>query len=136
YFRHFLSKIIEGAKTARFPVTLLLFDIDDFKKYNDEYGHAMGDEILRQTAQLMRRCCREHDLVARIGGDEFAVVFWDKEGPRQPREPRPGVPYRPPQTPLEIFERFKKLIATRAFPVLGQQGKGVLGVSAGLAVFP
>ncbi len=136
YFRHFLARIVERARQVHFPVTLLLFDIDDFKKYNDQFGHGVGDEILRQTAALMKRCTREHDLVARIGGDEFAVVFWDKEGPRQPREPRPGVPYRPPQTPLQIFERFKKLIATEAFPVLGQTGKGVLGVSAGLAVFP
>ena len=83
YFRHFLARIIEKARTLRFPVTLLLFDIDNFKSYNDRYGHGVGDEILRQTAALMRRCCRPHDLVARISGDEFAVVFWEKEGPRQ-----------------------------------------------------
>ena len=47
----------------------------------------VGDEILKQTAKLMKLCTRQHDLVARIGGDEFAVVFWDKEGPRQPRDP-------------------------------------------------
>ncbi len=82
YFRHFLSRIIERGRAMRFPVTLLLFDIDDFKKYNDKFGHGVGDEILSQTATLMRRCCRDHDLVARIGGDEFAVVFWEKEGPR------------------------------------------------------
>jgi len=52
-------------------VTLLLFDIDNFKNYNDQYGHGVGDEILRQTAALMRKSCREHDLVARISGDEF-----------------------------------------------------------------
>ncbi|MDB5302678.1 MAG: hypothetical protein JWM97_227 [Phycisphaerales bacterium] len=137
YFRHFLTRIIDRAKLMRFPVTLLLFDIDDFKKYNDLYGHGAGDEILKQTAQLMRRCCREHDLVARIGGDEFAVVFWDKEGPRQPLEPGKQVGVsRPPQTPLQIFERFKKLIASSDFSGLGQSGVGRLSVSGGLAVFP
>ena len=120
-----------------FPVTLLLFDIDDFKKYNDRFGHGVGDEILRQVAALMKRCTRDHDLIARIGGDEFAVVFWDKEGPRQPKNPGSGVqPGRPPQAPREIFKRFQRLIASEDFPMLGQSGKGVLGVSAGLAVFP
>ena len=119
-----------------FPVTLLLFDIDDFKKYNDQFGHGVGDEILKQTAALMKRCTREHDLVARIGGDEFAVVFWDKEGPRQPLHAEQGTPYRPPQTPVQIFTRFQRLIATEEFPVLGPSGKGVLGISAGMAVFP
>lgn len=137
YFRHFLSRILDRARSLRFPVTLLLFDIDDFKKYNDLYGHGMGDEILKQTAQLMRRCCREHDLVARIGGDEFAVVFWDKEGPRQPREPgHPIGPSRPPQTPLQVFERFKKLAASSDFSGLGNSGRGRLSVSGGLAVYP
>jgi len=136
YFRHFLSRIIEKARAMHFPVTLLLFDIDDFKKYNDQFGHATGDEILKQAAALMRRCTREHDMVARIGGDEFAVVFWDKEGPRQPRDPKPGVTSRPPQTPLQVFERFKGLISSEEFPLLGQTGKGVLTVSAGIAVFP
>ena len=51
-----------------FPVTLLLFDIDNFKRYNDEFGHGVGDEILEQTAALIKRCCREHDHVARMGG--------------------------------------------------------------------
>src|SRR5439155_10644198 len=99
YFRKFLTGIIEKAKMLRFPVTLLLFDIDGFKTYNDQFGHAAGDEILRETAALMKRCVRDHDLVARLGGDEFAVVFWEKEGPRQPREPRPVSPSRIPQTP-------------------------------------
>lgn len=136
YFRHFLSRIIERGRSMRFPVTLLLFDIDDFKKYNDKFGHGVGDEILSQTATLMRRCCRDHDLVARIGGDEFAVVFWEKEGPRQPRDPKAAAGSRPPQTPLQIFERFKRLMSDAQFTGLGSSGRGTLGISAGLAVFP
>jgi GGDEF domain-containing protein len=117
-------------------VTLLLFDIDNFKKYNDEFGHSHGDEILRETAAVMKRCVREHDLVARIGGDEFAVVFWDKEGPRQPKEPNKIPVSRPPQEPREIFDRFKRLIETRDFPGLGTSGQGQLTISGGLANYP
>ncbi len=136
YFRHFLHRILQKARQMHFPVTLLLFDIDDFKTYNDHFGHQVGDEILKQTAALMKRCTREHDLVARIGGDEFAVVFWDKEGPRQPREPRPGIVSRPPASPVQIFERFKRMIQSDEFTALGSHGQGKLGISAGLAVYP
>jgi PleD family two-component response regulator len=157
YFKRFLKSICERALEKQFSVTLLLFDIDDFKKYNDHYGHGVGDDILRQTASLMRRCCREHDLVARISGDEFAVVFWDKEGPRVPRDagakapagpsPAPAIavdlaqhrapaPARPPQHPWQVFKRFKQLIASPEFALLGATGKGTLTISGGLAAFP
>jgi GGDEF domain-containing protein len=137
YFRVFLNGLLEKARTQHFPVTLLLFDIDDFKKYNDQFGHGVGDEILKQTAALMRQCTREHDVVARIGGDEFAVVFWDKEGPRQARDPKAApVPHRPPQSPGQVFDRFKRLLADEKFPVLGPSGQGILGISAGMAVYP
>ena len=137
YFRHFLTRIIDKARTMRFPVTLLLFDIDNFKKYNDQYGHGVGDEILRQTAALMRRCCRDHDLVARISGDEFAVVFWEKEGPRQPRDGKAAAsPGRPPQSVMFILDRFRRLLSLPDFSNLGRTGKGTLTISGGLAVFP
>ncbi len=136
YFRHFLARIIELARAKRFPVTLFMFDIDNFKRYNDEYGHPVGDEILKQTAALMRRCCREHDLVARIGGDEFAAVFWEKEGPRQPKDPKIKPPGRTPQTPLDILGRFRKALANQEFKGLGPGGKGTLTISGSLAVYP
>src|SRR5688500_16872537 len=140
YFRHFLSRILERARQKLFPVTLLIFDIDNFKKYNDQYGHGVGDEILKQTASLIKRCCREHDLVARLGGDEFAVVFWEKEGPRQPRDPgktAPPVPSsRIPQTPKQMFQRFQRLLASPDFSILGATGKGTLTISAAMAVYP
>jgi GGDEF domain-containing protein len=136
YFRHFLEKIIEKARVLRFPVTLFLFDIDNFKRYNDQFGHGVGDEILRQTSSLMKRCVRDHDLVARISGDEFAVVFWEKEGPRQPRDPKSTVIGRTPQEPQGILDRFRRLLASQDFPELGPGGKGSLTISGGLAVFP
>ncbi len=139
YFRHYLNRIVDRARTMRFPVTLLLFDIDNFKRYNDQYGHGVGDDILRQTASLMKRCVRDHDLVARISGDEFAVVFWEKEGPRQPRDPslpNAGAYGRPPQTPVQILERFRRMLATQALKGLGPAGQGTLTISGGLAVYP
>jgi GGDEF domain-containing protein len=140
YFRHFLTKIIAKAHAMRFPVTLILFDIDGFKTYNDQFGHGVGDEILRQTASLIKRCVRDHDLVARLGGDEFAVVFWEKEGPRQPREPgkpAPAVPSsRIPQTPKQMFQRFQRLLASPDFSILGATGKGQLTISGAMAVYP
>jgi diguanylate cyclase (GGDEF)-like protein len=136
YFEHFLTRILEKARVMRFPVTLLLFDIDDFKKYNDTYGHGVGDQILKETAALMRRTCREHDLVARIGGDEFAVVFWEKEGPRLPKDAQRVMPTKPPQSPRLVAERFRRLMSSQDFPGLGATGKGVLTISGGLASFP
>jgi GGDEF domain-containing protein len=136
YFRQFLAKIIDTAKSKRFPVTLFLFDIDNFKRYNDQYGHGVGDEILQQTAALMKRCVRDHDLVARISGDEFAVIFWEKEGPRTPREPHAAPSGRTPQEPQGILDRFRRLLSTQDFPGLGPGGKGCLTISGGLAVYP
>lgn len=136
WFRHFLDRILDRARQRRFPVTLLLFDIDNFKHYNDQYGHGIGDEILRQTAMLMKRCSRDHDLVARIAGDEFAVVFWDNEPPRVPRDPTATTVARVPQTPLQIAERFRRMIQSNEFTALGPQGQGRLTISGGMAVYP
>lgn len=140
YFKHALERILAMSKENRTPVTLLMFDIDNFKKYNDTYGHGAGDEILRQTGKMMRRCVRDHDVVARLGGDEFAVVFWEKDGPRTPITGKDGKvappPGRPPQSPVVVFQRFKRLIAGHDFEALGPTGKGQLTISGGLAVYP
>lgn len=58
------------------PLTLMLFDIDHFKKYNDRYGHLVGDQCLCQVAKILRESTRaDSDFVARFGGEEFAVIF-------------------------------------------------------------
>jgi diguanylate cyclase (GGDEF)-like protein len=59
---------------ARTPCAVLYLDLDDFKPVNDGYGHAVGDDVLVEIAARLRACVRSNDLLARIGGDEFAVL--------------------------------------------------------------
>lgn len=129
YFDRFLARVLERAAEGRQQVTLLVFDIDDFKLYNDEYGHAAGDEILREVAAMMRSSVRDHDVVARIGGDEFAVIFWDAGERREAGSKHPG-------DVRAAAARFQKAITTHKFPKLGDQAAGHLSVSGGLAGFP
>jgi len=142
YVREFLRQITERAKKEELRVTLLLFDIDNFKHYNDTYGHNVGDMVLKQAAVMMRRCCRAHDVIGRIGGDEFAVIFWDlpalldKAQPAQKtKAERRSADSGHPQEALSISERFRSQISSAEFSFLGHEGKGVLTVSGGLASF-
>ncbi|MCO6413096.1 MAG: sensor domain-containing diguanylate cyclase [Thiogranum sp.] len=59
------------------PCTLVMFDIDHFKKVNDTYGHQAGDEVIRTTARLLRECKRTTDIAGRYGGEEFGVMLID-----------------------------------------------------------
>jgi len=124
-----LDAILTRASREHFPVTVLLFDVDDFKKYNDEFGHDAGDEIIRMTGALFRQQCREHDVVARYGGDEFAVVFWDAEGPRVKGS-------KHPHSALSVLGRVTESLRTHRFPLLGPSGVGRLTISGGLATYP
>lgn len=65
-----------NATRSRLPLSLILFDIDHFKQYNDHYGHIQGDNCLRRMAQLLNRAAtRPRDFLARIGGEEFVLVL-------------------------------------------------------------
>jgi diguanylate cyclase (GGDEF)-like protein len=69
------SAEIEVALAVGQPLTLAIADLDRFKVINDRLGHAVGDEVLRRCAALMRDACRATDIVARIGGEEFALIL-------------------------------------------------------------
>lgn len=129
YFDRFLESILQRAKLDRFRVTVMVYDIDDFKKYNDRFGHAAGDEILQEAARLMQSVVRKQDVVSRIGGDEFAVIFWDSQAPRRENSEHP-------QSVRRAAERFQRAICEHRFPKLGEQAPGTLTISGGLASFP
>jgi diguanylate cyclase (GGDEF)-like protein len=137
YLGEFLRQILRHANQEGFQITLLLFDIDDFKHYNDAFGHSVGDNVLREAALLIRRCCREHDVVARIGGDEFAVVFWDRpDRPANPHEPERRTAAEHPRQAYFMAERFRRQISDSNLSSLGAVGQGTLTISGGLAAFP
>ncbi len=138
YMWEFARQIIERAGKANGRVTLLVFDIDNFKHYNDVYGHSAGDKILRQTAVLMQRCCRGQDVVGRIGGDEFAFIFWDDPLARQTAdevERRLALTDHPKEV-IFIANRFRRELNKTELNHLGPGGRGVLTISGGLASFP
>ncbi|MHB2028977.1 MAG: sensor domain-containing diguanylate cyclase [Acidimicrobiales bacterium] len=74
-FELLATKSLNMARRYATPATLLYFDIDNLKIANDQFGHAAGDELLREFARLLEEIFRESDIVARLGGDEFAVLL-------------------------------------------------------------
>jgi len=70
-----ISRFIAFAERYGIPSSLLYFDLDDFKAVNDAHGHTAGDFVLRHFAELLASQIRDSDVLARIGGDEFAVIL-------------------------------------------------------------
>ena len=71
---------IERSNRYDHPLTVLMLDIDDFKKYNDTYGHLEGDRVLSRFAEILRECLRQTDSAYRYGGEEFAVILPSTKG--------------------------------------------------------
>ncbi len=78
WFAQFLTRTWQGAIRNEQPICILIIDIDDFKAYNDHYGHQKGDSCLKIVSEGIRRVVgRASDLVSRYGGEEFVVVLGD-----------------------------------------------------------
>ncbi|WP_294641355.1 GGDEF domain-containing protein [uncultured Aureimonas sp.] len=93
--------------------TLMLLDLDGFKGVNDGFGHSAGDDVLKAVATRLRSVCEDGTLVARIGGDEFALIF---------------------DRPIDVAERLASLIAGRVGePILAGSQAFQVGVSIGIA---
>jgi two-component system cell cycle response regulator len=119
YFHEALGVEFRRAQRYKHPMTLVLLDLDHFKQVNDTLGHSAGDEALRETSKRLRQTARSTDVVARHGGEEFAMIL--------------------PETDLEqgliAAERFRA--AVDGVTVHGAKGGSrKLTISAGVGCFP
>jgi diguanylate cyclase (GGDEF)-like protein len=120
--RHFQDQFAREAKRAERaarPLALALVDIDDFKRLNDELGHAAGDAVLQRVAEVMAEQLRDSDFLSRYGGEEFALLA--------------------PDTDLDgaiaLAEKLRLAVARADLPVVGPRGRVSVTVSIGVATF-
>jgi len=117
--RGFETRVIESLGAAErngLGLALLMIDIDNFKKLNDEFGHLLGDEVLRQIAKVFTQHIRKNDLVCRYGGEEFAIL----------------VPETHTDRAMAIAEKLRRVVQEFQFPGVPRP----VTISAGVADFP
>jgi diguanylate cyclase (GGDEF)-like protein len=121
-YRYFVQKLQEEKRRAlryTVPLSLIMVDIDWFKKLNDSYGHEVGNIVLKDISGIIKRCVRDVDLFARYGGEEFAVIL-----------PQTGV-----SEAHRIGERIREQVE-KAVIDAGSAGKVRVTVSVGISSFP
>ncbi len=121
--RAFHKRLEQEADRARREGTMLavaVMDMDNFKFFNDAYGHAVGDDVLRQVATALSGCCRSYDTLARFGGDEFALLL-------------PGAG---PAKAEDTARRLREAVQQLGYRPPGYDSPIPLALSVGLAVFP
>jgi diguanylate cyclase (GGDEF)-like protein len=119
-FREHLAREIRRGARAKTPLSLVMIDIDNFKHYNDRFGHDAGNRVLAAIAGLLRQSLRQADVPARYGGEEFALIL----------------PATQKTAACEVAERTREQIERHPFP-RGQGGAAVsLTVSMGIATCP
>lgn len=113
---HLDRKILEIADAGK-PVSVMMFDIDHFKKVNDTHGHGAGDAVLKQLAARVVDNVRDFDMVARYGGEEFVVIM----------------PTTTAEAAFMVAERLRKRIADTPFPIPGREEPLTVTISVGVA---
>jgi diguanylate cyclase (GGDEF)-like protein len=110
-----LGEEIDRAARYNRDLSLIMCDIDHFKKYNDEFGHLKGDDVLKTVAELLKGSCRSSDTAARYGGEEMAVILPETHGEKA----------------MFVAEKARLLIEKQAQEVAGKP----VTVSCGVAYF-
>jgi two-component system, cell cycle response regulator len=118
FLRMRLGDELELARSVGSRFAFLMLDIDDFKRVNDTYGHLIGDEVLREVTEEIRRVIRKADFLARYGGEEFGILL--------PHTAREGA--------RRLAERIRRSMSRKRFSALPTDER--LTVSIGVAVYP
>jgi diguanylate cyclase (GGDEF)-like protein len=119
-FQEILLQSMQAADLLKTPLSILLFDVDNFKSYNDQLGHQQGDKALKFVAEAAARALRKSDLLARYGGEEFAVIL-------------PGANR---DEAVEIAEKLRSIIEQRSSSASSAQTVKTITVSIGVASYP
>jgi two-component system cell cycle response regulator len=120
FFRKFLDLEIKKSLRHKYPISLIMADVDNFKIYNDSYGHLAGNIILQELSRVIKDSVREVDLVARYGGDEFAIVL----------------PYSDLQGAYQAAQRIDQTVRSHRFANITTDREPQMTVSMGLAWYP
>ncbi len=120
YFKDTLAKEIERARRNNSQFSLMMFDIDYFKNYNDTFGHLAGDQVLRTISDLINRNIRSIDTAARYGGEEFAIIF----------------PETDKRAGKIVANKLKDLVDNCQFNIDNTRLNSKITISAGVSTFP
>jgi diguanylate cyclase (GGDEF)-like protein len=116
YFELRMAEEIERARRFNSSMSVIMIDIDHFKRLNDEFGHLLGDEVLRQVSSIFNQQLRKMDVVCRYGGEEFAILLSQTD----------------PQYSVAIAEKLRTTVDAWSFPGVPQS----VTISAGAATYP